>query len=187
MEVPEEYTTFALSGVTHAAATKRLGALKRVAIVSPTIQDFTFVYDKKAVSDESVITKLGQELSGSLRCPVLAVRLRESFTLSYWLFEAGSLVDEYCDNPPEGPTDDSGFSVPVGGNAERLSAAFSAAQYSELVETVLREPWLRGAERHVVLAAVLRMPQWLIRRTFLFERQVPSWLQERGFARVRSR
>lgn len=75
-------------------------AVERDAYVSPSVDDATVVYDHARVPDRVVFTDeyrdvLALLLSDYFICPSLYIRVDDSDTLSYHLYNNGRLIDRY--------------------------------------------------------------------------------------------
>ena len=152
------YVNFTTRGPERDAVAKSLKSAKRKAYVGPTLDGLTVFFDEKSdTQDDAVIKQLGERLSKDLDAPVLAVLNHDDDILSYWLFEAGKLADEYNSCP--GYFTDEGGDRPAGGDANKLCAAFGVSTKSKAVEKILRdEEYVFALERHEALAALLKHP-----------------------------
>jgi hypothetical protein len=164
------YTNITLLGASQAQVAQYLKRANRTAYVSPTVNGFTVVYDKETEDqDVRVLTDAACRLSKKFKCATLAALVHDSDVFTYWLFEAGRLVDEFDSMP--GHFDPGGQqSPPSGGNAEALCSAFgvddAVDQVSHIFQVVaagnLSDDWsgdyLFGEDIHRDLAAVLEMP-----------------------------
>jgi hypothetical protein len=151
------YVNYTTRGPERESVAKCLRSAKRKAFVSPTLNDITVFYDEKADSqDDKVIKDLGARASKDLGAPVLAVLNHDDDILSYWLFEAGKLADEYNSCPGYF---DGGDETPAGGDSKKLCAAFGVAAKAKQVEKVLRnEEYVFALDRHKDLAELLKNP-----------------------------
>ena len=130
------YVNYTLRGVTQDAVAKALAG--RTCIVSPSANDTVVAFDEESDDqDQQVISLLASELSRKLRCSVIAVLNHDDDILWYQLYKDGELLDEYDSSP--GYFDASAEpSAPVGGDAEKLCAAFGSEK-TEDVARILRK------------------------------------------------
>jgi hypothetical protein len=168
------YTNYTLRGPSQKAVATALAGRK--AIVSPARSGCVVAYDEASDDqDGEAIAALGSHLSGSLRCPVLAVLDHDDDILWYQLYEDGKLTDEYDSTP--GYFDPSAEpSAPAGGDAERLCRVFGASDVGA-VEAILRKSsfdadgYAFAHERHADLVRVLGLPEFAVLKAYAsFER-----------------
>jgi hypothetical protein len=135
------YVNYTLRGVSQRGVADALAG--RACIVTPPANDTVVVFDEQSDGQNTrVIASLAAELSGKLRCPVLAVLNHDDDILWYQLYTDGTLQDEY-DSSPGYFDSDAEPSRPAGGNAAKLCAAFGASDPRE-VERVLRKSFFDG-------------------------------------------
>ncbi len=120
------------------------------AYLSPTVDGVTMVCEAVCDSqDDDHIRAFAAKLSERLGCPALAVLNHDDDVLWYGLYAAGVLDHEYNSAPDffeaefldpddELELDDDGVSIPEGGDAQALCAAFGPAADPAAVETILR-------------------------------------------------
>ena len=180
------YVNYALSGVTQSVVAAALSG--RTAIVSPAVDNVVVVFDEQSDSqDTEVINKLAAELSVQCNCPVLATMNHDDDILWCSLFLAGTSVDEYNSCPAY--FDDSVESdEPTGGDAAKLAAAFGVGDPAP-VEKVLRAPdvdYTFAIERHIALAAALRLPSFVVGGGFGYinDGELPDGLAEDALIRT---
>jgi hypothetical protein len=156
------YTNITLRGPEQYEIVEYLNGLKRVASVSPTINDLTVVMDELSDSqDEQVLSELTADLSKRFSCPALAVLNHDDDILLYKLFDAGEETDAYNSCPDYFETDHIGTD-PQGGNAAGLCAIFGCSAATEKVESVLRKPYVFQVDRHDELVRLLGLPQYAV-------------------------
>ncbi len=180
------YTNYTLCGPSQKAVAEALAGRK--AIVSPESGGCVVAYDEASDDqDQEVIAALAADLSGSLRCPVLAVLDHDDDILWYRLYESGELTDEYDSSP--GYFDPSAEPAPpAGGDARRLCAAFGASDVAA-VEAVLRKSsydkngYVFENERHADLVRALDIPGFAVLKAYAsFERgEYPKGLSAKDF------
>ena len=137
------YTNITLRGPDREQVAQCLKQMKRTAYVSPTADGFTVVYDKETENqDDADLMGLASQLSAAFECPALAVLVHDSDVLAYWLFEEGTLADEY--NSAPGYFEGLARTHPAGGNPEKLCAAFAAHDAVESVADIFRAVRSRG-------------------------------------------
>lgn len=130
----------------------------RHAAVSPTVGDFTVVWDEESESqDVRVLEALTKRLSQELSCPAWAVLNHDDDVFMSILFVAGEKLDAYNSCP--GYFEGSG-SKPEGGNATLLAKTFGAESAAKSVEDILRnqDGYTFALERHQALVEALGMP-----------------------------
>lgn len=160
------YTNLTLRGPEQSAVAEYLGSRNRQAIVSPTVEGVTVVYDAITESQEPRrLTDLGRELSAQLDCPALAALNHDDGLLWLQLHVDGRLVDEYDSTP--GYFEDTSPGSPEGGDAQALCALFEAEGRAGEVERILRRPHGPGgyafaSQRHRELAEALGIPPELV-------------------------
>jgi hypothetical protein len=152
------YVNYTLRGVTQQAVADALAG--RACIVTPPANDTVVVFDEQSDrQDPRVIASLAAELSGKLRCPVLAVLNHDDDILWYQLYTNGELQDEY-DSSPGYFDSDAEPSGAAGGDAAKLCSAFGASDTAR-VEPILRKSafdddgYVFAFERHADLVNAL--------------------------------
>lgn len=173
------YVNVALKGAQQAPVAEHLAGLRCDAYVSPTVGGVTMVCEALCDSqDDAHIRAFTGGLSQHFRCPAMAVLNHDDDLLWYGLYQAGVLDHEYNSAPDffeddlfgldeELEADDDGVSVPEGGNAAALCAAFGPAADPAAVETILRalddeSGYVFAFERHEALARALALPGFLV-------------------------
>ena len=174
------YVNVALKGAQQAPVAEHLAGLRCDAYVSPTVGGVTMVCEALCDSqDDAHIRAFIGGLSQHFRCPALAVLNHDDDLLWYGLYQAGVLDHEYNSAPDffeddlfraldeELEADDDGVSVPEGGDAAALCAAFGPAADPAAVETILRalddeSGYVFAFERHEALARALALPGFLV-------------------------
>ena len=137
------YTNITLRGPNRDQIAQCLKQMKRTAYVSPTTDGFTVVFDEETENqDDADLMGLASQLSAAFECPALAVLVHDSDILAYWLFDEGTLADEYKSAP--GYLDGLARTHPAGGNPEKLCAAFAAHDAVESVAGVFQAVRSRG-------------------------------------------
>src|ERR1700730_18653817 len=138
-----------------------IGRLKgRRAAVSPTMRDFTVVWDEEAESqDVRILEAVAKQLSHELSCPAWAVLNHDDDVFLYMLFVGGEKLDEYNSCP--GYLSGSG-SQPEGGDATLLAKTFGSVSAAKSVEAILRgqDRYTFPVEGHQALIEALGMPSF---------------------------
>ncbi len=149
------------------------------AYLSPTVDGVTMVCEAVCDSqNDDHIRAFTAKLSERLACPALAVLNHDDDVLWYGLYAAGVLDHEYNSAPdffesefldPDDDLelDDDGVSIPEGGDAHSLCAAFGPAANPAEVETILRalddeSGYVFAFERHQALAKALGLPAFTV-------------------------
>ena len=144
--------------------------------------------DKQNIDD---IRSLAQRLSLHVDAPVFAVLNHDDDILWYCLSRNGEIVDEY-DSTPGYFESGMDLSLPVGGNAKELCAAFGSSALN-YVEEVLRKSsynndgYAFAYDRHAELAKVLGLPNFSVGFCFggASAGYLPEGLSEENLVRVR--
>ena len=183
------YTNYTLRGPSQHAVAKALTG--RSAIVTPQQDGCVVVFDEQSDDQNSeLISDLARDLSGGLRCPVLAVLNHDDDILWYQLYLNGELVDEY-DSSPSYFDPDAEPSGPAGCDAQKLCAAFGASNVAD-VERILRKSsfdedgYAFAVERHAELARALGLPSFAVGGGFSYvsDGEIPDGLSEDDLLRV---
>jgi hypothetical protein len=148
-----------------------LNKQKRIAYVSPTIGNFTVVYDKETEDqDTRVLEKLAGLLTKKFRCKALASLVHDSDIYMYWLFGDGKLIDTYNSLP--GYFDSApAIPIPEGGDGSKLCTAFEKPNALLEVEHIFElvkqsnlgtetDKYLSGEDIHAELVRILGMPSF---------------------------
>jgi hypothetical protein len=168
------YTTITTYGPDHAKVIAALRKMQRTAFVSPTVERYTVVYDRKTEEqDFAEIEKLGKKLSEAIGAPVLAAALHDDDVLLLWLFQEGECRDFY-NSLPQYFDPDAEPGPPEGGDSETLCKTFKQVRKRERVEKLLRtnflvdeQPDVPGElERHQAILTELGMPAFAASVTF---------------------
>lgn len=144
----------------------------RISFVSPTLRDFTVVYEKETENqDIKVLKKLTKSLSKKFKCKALASLVHDSDLYLYWLYDNARLLDSYNSLPGYFDTEGN-KSKPEGGDAKKLCEAFDkqnaiseVRHIFDLVEKGnINEDWseeyLQGEDIHEALVQVFGMPSF---------------------------
>jgi hypothetical protein len=157
------YTNIVVAGASQSTVADLLSELRRVAVVSPSVNGRMVVYDKESDTQNVVaLSSLAARLSERLSCPAWAVLNHDDDILAYELYLGGVLVDEYDSTPDY--FDPSQPAEPKGGDAARLAGAFGSDPALSTIEKVLRREaggYVFAAERHKDLAEALGIPPGL--------------------------
>lgn len=199
------YVNVTLRGAQQDQIAGHLGGLPCDAYVSPTVGGVTTVCEALCDSqDDAHIRTFAGALSERFRCPALAVLNHDDDVLWYGLYQAGVLDHEYNSAPDffeddlfgldeDLEADDDGISVPEGGDAAVLCAAFGPAADPAAVETVLRalddeSGYVFAFERHEALARALTLPGFVVCSGYrsLERGDFPAGYGEGDFLRVGS-
>ena len=159
------YTNITLRGSNQNAIADFLTQKGFNAYVTPTVDDFTVVYEEKCeAQDVRLLEELTTNLSKQFNCPALAVMNHDDDILWYKLFDGGEFLDEYNSSPTYFDAT-AEPSLPAGGDAEKLCGAFKAAEVAA-VEKILRassfDDYTFEVERHEELANTLGMPLFAV-------------------------
>jgi hypothetical protein len=183
------YTNYTLRGPSQQGVAKALAG--RSAIVTPQQDGCVVVFDEQSDDQNAeVIADLARDLSGELRCPVLAVLNHDDDILWYQLYLSGELADEY-DSCPSYFDPEAEPSGPAGGDAQKLCAAFASSNVPE-VERILRKStfdedgYAFAIERHTELARALGLPSFSVGGGFRYvsDGEIPEGLSEDDLLRV---
>jgi hypothetical protein len=162
------YTTLSVFTPSQTAVVNALRELGRRAFASPSVGNFTVVYDKVAEEqDFDEISELGENLSTVLRAPVLAAALHDDDVLYLWLFKGGECQDFY-DSLPGYFDAEAEPGPPEGGDSTLLCDTFGRGDRAARVESLLRLSLLEDEsdeipgefERHRALLRELAIPDF---------------------------
>jgi hypothetical protein len=163
------YSNITLYGVSQFELLTYLPDLKFDAYISPTINEYTILYDVASIGYPQAIPKtiqletnlkylsrqyldlqttamvcLSSHLSRRFNCSILAVFAINSLTLWYHLAQNGLMLDEYITmgdkNWQPGKALNSTNGSIKGGDAGKICQAFSKNDAIEKVEIILRQP-----------------------------------------------
>jgi hypothetical protein len=188
------YTTFTAHGPNNSQIMAALRKMRRSAFVSPTLDRYTVIYDRKTEQqDFSEIEKLGTKLSEATSAAVLGAALHDDDVLYLWLFQKGECCDFYNSLPQYfDPNAEPG--PPEGGNAQGLCDVFGHARKKKRLERLLRAnlladelPEIVGElERHQAIIKELGMPAYAAAVTYssVKGKYVPDEFQHIKFAAV---
>lgn len=164
------YTNYTLRGPSQLEVAAALEG--RLAVVTPQIRGSLVVFDEASDDqDQEEIAKVGAWLSSEFQCPILTVLNHDDDVLWCQLHEVGQLTDEY-DSSPGYFDPHARESLPKGGNAERLAAAFGAKD-AAAVEQVLRKPshdragYMFAFQRHAALVNALDLPDYAVSTSYI--------------------
>ena len=154
------YTNITLRGTDQRSVADILSSRGRPAIVSPTVNGLTVVYDAEGECQGGAIIELAEDLSKRLDCTALAVTNHHDDILFYQLFQSGRQIDQYISapnyfsqKPPTGP---------AGGDVALLCEAFGNPDAAASVREILQfdkyaddeiERYVFEFERHEELVA----------------------------------
>jgi hypothetical protein len=190
MSMGNFYTNYTLRGPSQQAVAKALTG--RSAIVTPQQDGCVVVFDEQSDDQDSeVISSLAGDLSGELRCPVLAVLNHDDDILWYALYLNGERADEY-DSCPSYFDPEAEPSGPAGGDAQKLCTAFGSSKVAD-VERILRKSsfdedgYAFAIERHTELARALGLPSFAVGGGFSYvsDGEIPEGLSQDNLLRVK--
>lgn len=156
------------------------------AIISPSVDAITILYDKSIEIEENAIVVLGKKISEELGCVAWAIFIYDDDVFMYWLFEHGELIDEYNSSPEyfEGI-----ISVPSGRDEKKLCQAFNAINKEREVHDILYcqkdigvgsppSGYVFETERHLHLCRVMGLPDYAVGTgyKYLIEGEIPEGL-----------
>jgi hypothetical protein len=164
-----------------------LASRNRQVLVSPTVDGITVVYDALTESQEPrLLTNLGRELSAQFDCVSLAALNHDDEMLWLQLHDDGNLIDQY--NSAPGWFDEEPSSVPEGGDAAALCAAFDRMDATSQVKRVLRrerdpQGYVFASKRHSELAEALGLRPGLVTTgyRYLTHGETPEGFQPMDF------
>jgi hypothetical protein len=187
------YVNYTLRGPGQSAVAAVLAG--RSAIVTPSQDNCVVVFDEESdEQNQEIIAELASQLSGKLRCPLLAVLNHDDGILWYQLYLNGELVDEYDSAPGYFETEDEEAAMrgPEGGDAKKLCDAFETDTVAE-VERILRKPsaedggYVFAVERHDDLVGTLGIPSFGAGFSFrsFYDDDLPEDLEEKDLVRTK--
>lgn len=187
------YVNYTLRGPGQSAVAAVLAG--RSAVVTPAQDNCVVVFDEESdEQNQEIIAELASQLSGKLRCPLLAVLNHDDDILWYQLYLSGELVDEYDSAPGYFDTEDEETAMrgPEGGDAKKLCAAFETDAVAE-VERSLRKPsaedngYVFAVERHDDLVGALGIPSFGVGFSFrsFSNDDMPEDLEEKDLVRTK--
>ena len=153
------YSNITLRGPTQTQIVETLREWQNVACISPTVNDFTVVFDEKSDSlNFDVIHALASKLSRRFQCPALAVAVYDSDVLCYFVCNNGRKVDEY--QSAHGTWFE--IRIPTGGDAEELCQLFGApgVDDNEVDDALLGDD--DGDDHHDLLVKALGLPAFSV-------------------------
>lgn len=174
------YTNIVLYKAQQVLTANYLCEQKRIAYVSPTIRNYTVVYDRETEDqDTRVLTGLAKSLSKRFKCSVFASLVHDSDLFLYWIYGNGKLLDSYNSLPGYFGAKKSGRTRPKGGNAVKLCKAFDKMEAVEKVGQIFTlveqgnasddwtQEYLQGEDIHKAVAQALDMPAFSISTGYL--------------------
>jgi hypothetical protein len=149
-----------------------LNKQKRNAYVSPTVGEFTVIYDKETEDqDTRVLEKFAGLLTKKFSCAALASLVHDSDIYMYWLFDKGKLIDTYnslpgyFDSAPGIPIPEGGDGIKICATFEKLNALLEVEHIFELVKQsnlgAETHEYLSGEDIHAALVRALDMPSFV--------------------------
>jgi hypothetical protein len=186
------YTNITLRGPGQDEVAAVLSREGREALVSPTVNGFTTVFDAECeMQDTRVLAALAADLSSEFACPALAVLNHDDDVFLYELYSNGELMDTY-DSAPGYFDSSTEPSAPKGGNAEELCSAMGAPERAAEVRSILRksgfadEGYVFEFERHKALGDALGLPSLSVAAgyTYLCQGELPEGVSPDDFKRT---
>lgn len=140
-----------------------LESLSRRAYVSPTINNFTVVFDEESEKDYTKLSYLATRLSENFGCLTLPIFIYDESVFCYELYKDGQLLDEYISKPDF--HDSKLDPYPEGGDAEILCKVLNIKKATSIVRPILREPSTEkgyhfASDRHMKFVRALGLPLW---------------------------
>lgn len=143
------YTNITLSGPSGDAIEAAVRRMNRRAVVTPTVDAQTVVFDAASESQDGGVYELAAALSRDLACVALAVTNHDDSVLYYRVFDRGQLMDLYDSCPSY--FEDVEPLPPTGGKADLLCCLLRQPGNTSRVEEILRFDTLAddAADRYV--------------------------------------
>jgi hypothetical protein len=184
------YGNITFKGSTQLAVAEALRGSR--AIVAPETGCYVVAFSS-ACDDQDIeaIQTNGSQLSRKLQCSFFAVVVHDDDVLVYFLYENGDMADWYSSSPNYFDFGSAKKAPgPVGGNAERLCAAFGLNNKDE-IESILRKRrgksgYVFETRRHEDLVRALGLPKFTVGKALAsFERgEYPDGLSESQMLRT---
>src|SRR5215471_16522666 len=115
--------------------------IKTGAYVSPPKNGWVTVYEKSSdEQDDTIIRRIGSEVSKSLNTAVISFLVHDSDIAMYWLFQSGKLVDEFNSAPDYYEKASKADRVRTRGSADAVLTLCVAGTTREQVDAVLHPP-----------------------------------------------
>jgi hypothetical protein len=165
------YTNVILYKVQQQSVANFLSKQGRSAYVSPTLHDFTVVYDKETEDqDIKILKQLCASLTKKFECAAWASLIHDSDVYMYWLYHNGKLLDAY-NSLPDYFDSEMDMPIPEGGDAEKLCNAFGKISAISEIQKIFKlveqgnldedaGEYLQGEDIHSELIKVLEMPSF---------------------------
>ena len=156
------YTNITLKGPERDAIEVALVNMKRQAVVTPTCDSLTVVFDAASEDQDGYVYDLASNLSRDLSCIALAVTNHDDSVLYFKVYDRGELIDTYNSCPSY--FEDVEPLPPSGGNAELLCSLFARPGNATNVEEILcfdaladdaDDRYVFESERHIDLIDAL--------------------------------
>ena len=188
------YVNITLRGPKQEEIGTALKALGRTAIVSPSKNDFTTVYDAECdEQDTGAISAFTKELSFRLSCPGWSVMNHDDDILLYELYDKGELIDQYNSSPDYFSMEADDPSGPKGGNADALVRLMGNSGDAAEAENIIRissfdeDGFVFAVERHQALADCLGLPSFTVGYGYNYVSggEMPPEFEETDFLEVR--
>jgi hypothetical protein len=163
------YTNITLSGPSGDAVASALRGRNLRAVVTPTVNAKTVVFDAASESQDGGLYELAAALSLDLACVAFAVANHDDSVLYFRVFDNGELIDSY-DSCPSYFQDIEPL-PPTGGKADLLCGLFGQIDNAGQVEDILRfdaladeeaERYVFESERHADLSVALGLSHYAV-------------------------
>jgi hypothetical protein len=156
------YTNITLKGPDQISILNYLHQKKRLAAVSPTLNQLSVVFDQETEhGNEELISDLTRELSEYFQCMALAVMNIANSAFWYNLWNAGQFVDVY-DSRMVNTAILKQVSCDCSMNAKSLIQYICSAGDHTKVKTVLEKSYLFEIDRHNDLVQLLALSDYAI-------------------------
>ncbi len=180
------YVNFSVKSTNQSVIRTALQQARRTAMVSPSIDGYTVVYDRGAdTQDDAEILAVGTLLSQGVAAPTLAVLNHDDDILYYWLFENGTLTDTYNSNPGYFYGEDEQPTTEMRA-VENLCGGLGVPAAARKVYSILSNEEDSALGRHDALVEALQLPAWPLGMGFNYlERgELPSGLSAGDLFRI---
>lgn len=167
------YTNITLRGPDQERVINELRKLRRVAYISPAINQDTVVFDLECENqDDAILTQLARDLAANLDCLALAVLNHDDDILWLRLFSGSALLTEYVSR--------GGRKVGI----SKLCREFKRMPMFPIIWVILHLPIvLFELFRHEALVRSLGLPVWAVGGGYRYiqEGQIPGGLSKEQF------